>query len=369
MSLDHLLETMSKLKSSDLYISVGIEPNAKVNGRLQPLCDHKLNYDETLSLVCEAMSEDRYDEYCAKKEANFALSRDNIGRFRVSAFWQKDNPGMVLRRIEMNIPTFEELALPRILQDVTMTIRGLVLFVGATGAGKSTTQAAMLGYRNQHMDGHILTIEDPIEFVHEHNRSIITQREVGLDTDSFDIALKNSLRQAPNVILIGEIRSQETMEYALAFAETGHLCMATLHANNANQAMDRIMHLVAEEKHRQLLFDLSFNLKAVVAQQLLPRNDGEGRVAAFEILLNTPLVSDLLRKGEMHKLKDVMTRSREQGMQTFDQALFDLYQHGHINYSEALAHADSPNDLRLMIKLSGDKDLDSGMLDNVTVDI
>lgn len=249
-----------------------------------------------------------------------------------------------------------------------MTKRGLVLFVGGTGTGKSTTQAAMIGHRNRHAGGHILTIEDPVEYVHQHGQSIITQREVGIDTESFDAALKSSLRQAPDVILIGEVRSEETMGFALSFAETGHLCMATLHANNANQALDRIMHLVPESKHRQLLFDLSFNLKAIVAQQLIPTRDGRQRRGAFEILLNTPLVADLIRKGEMHKLKDVMAKSREQGMQTFDQALFDLYTQQHIGYTEALAYADSPNDLRLMIKLQGGGGLDSGMLDNVTIE-
>lgn len=249
-----------------------------------------------------------------------------------------------------------------------MAKRGLVLFVGATGAGKSTTQAAMIGYRNQHADGHILTVEDPVEFVHQHGRSLVTQREVGIDTESFDVALKSSLRQAPDVILIGEIRSQETMEFALQFAETGHLCLATLHANNANQALDRILHLVPQDKHRQFLFDLSFNLKAIVAQQLVPSMDGKRRCAAFEILLNTPLITDIIRKGEMHRLKEVMTKSTELGMQTFDQALFSLFCAGQIGYSEALAHADSANDLRLLIKLSGRERLGTGTLDNVTLD-
>lgn len=249
-----------------------------------------------------------------------------------------------------------------------MAKRGLVLFVGATGAGKSTTQAAMIGYRNQHADGHILTVEDPVEFVHQHGRCLVTQREVGIDTESFDVALKSSLRQAPDVILIGEIRSQETMEFALQFAETGHLCLATLHANNANQALDRILHLVPQDKHRQFLFDLSFNLKAIVAQQLVPSMDGKRRFAAFEVLLNTPLITDIIRKGEIHRLKEVMTKSSELGMQTFDQALFKLFCAGQIGYSEALAHADSANDLRLQIKLSGQDTLGTGMLDNVTLD-
>ncbi len=249
-----------------------------------------------------------------------------------------------------------------------MAKRGLVLFVGATGAGKSTTQAAMIGYRNQHGDGHILTVEDPVEFVHQHGRCLVTQREVGIDTESFNVALKNSMRQAPDVILIGEIRTQETMELAIQFAETGHLCLATLHANNANQALDRILHLVPQEKHRQFLFDLSFNLRAIVAQQLLPSLHGQRRVAAFEILLNTPLITDIVRKGEVHRLKEVMTKSGELGMQTFDQALFALFCAGQIGYSEALAHADSANDLRLLIKLSGREQLGAGTLDNVTLD-
>ncbi|GAA3546315.1 PilT/PilU family type 4a pilus ATPase [Zobellella aerophila] len=368
MELNSLLSAMVEQKASDLYISVGVAPTMKARGQLHRLGSEPLTEAETLGLVESTMTAEWRQRYHRQKEANFAITREGIGRFRVSAFWQQDRAGMVLRRIESSIPTFEELYLPEVLREVTLAKRGLVLFVGGTGAGKSTSLAAMIGYRNRYADGHILTIEDPVEFVHQHDRSIITQREVGIDTESFDAALKSSLRQAPDVILIGEIRSEETMGYALSFAETGHLCMATLHANNANQALDRIMHLVPESKHRQLLFDLSFNLRAIVAQQLVPSMDGSQRRGAFEILLNTPLVADVIRKGDMHRLKEIMAKSREQGMQTFDQALFDLYTQRHIGYTEALAYADSPNDLRLMIKLHGGGGLDSDLLDNITIE-
>lgn len=368
MNLDALLTELVARKGSDLFITVGTPPTLKVNGHLQSLAEAPLDKARALALVKETLSQEHFERYLHTKEANYAIHREELGRFRVSAFWQQELPGMVLRRIETRIPTFDELALPPILQEIALAKRGLVLFVGATGAGKSTTQAAMIGYRNQHVDGHILTVEDPVEFVHQHGRSLITQREVGIDTASFDVALKSSLRQAPDVILIGEIRSQETMEFALQFAETGHLCLATLHANNANQALDRILHLVPQEKHRQFLFDLSFNLRAIVAQQLLPSLDGRHRCAAFEVLLNTPLITDIVRKGEMHRLKEVMTKSTELGMQTFDQALFALFCAGQIGYSEALAHADSANDLRLLIKLSGREQLGAGTLDNVTLD-
>jgi len=352
MNMDVLLAALVEQKGSDLFITVDAPPTLKVNGRFAPptlkvngrfipLGDKPLDREAALALVKESLDQAHFEHYTRTREANCAIQRAALGRFRVSAFWQQDMPGMVLRRIETKIPTFDELMLPPILQDVVMAKRGLVLFVGATGAGKSTTQAAMIGYRNQHGEGHILTVEDPVEFVHQHDRCLVTQREVGLDTESFDTALKNSLRQAPDVILLGEIRSQETMEFAIQFAETGHLCLATLHANNANQALDRILHLVPQEKHRQFLFDLSFNLRAIVAQQLLPAVHGQRRVAAFEILLNTPLITDIIRKGEMQRLKEVMTKSSELGMQTFDQALFTLFCAGQIGYSEALAHADS----------------------------
>lgn len=368
MNLDDLLSELVERKGSDLFVTVGSPPTLKVNGHLVSLGGAALDKKGALTLVRDTLSSDHFERYIRTKEANYAIYREALGRFRVSAFWQQELPGMVVRRIETRIPTFEDLQLPKILQEVAMAKRGLVLFVGATGAGKSTTQAAMIGYRNQHADGHILTVEDPVEFVHQHGRSLVTQREVGIDTESFDVALKSSLRQAPDVILIGEIRSQETMEFALQFAETGHLCLATLHANNANQALDRILHLVPQDKHRQFLFDLSFNLKAIVAQQLVPSMDGKRRCAAFEILLNTPLITDIIRKGEMHRLKEVMTKSTELGMQTFDQALFSLFCAGQIGYSEALAHADSANDLRLLIKLSGRERLGTGTLDNVTLD-
>lgn len=368
MNMDVLLAKLVAQKGSDLFVTVGAPPTLKINGRLVPLGEVPLDSQAALSLVRESLDAEHFKHYLHVREANYAIHREELGRFRVSAFWQQDLPGMVLRRIEARIPTFEELVLPSILQEVAMAKRGLVLFVGATGAGKSTTQAAMIGYRNQHGEGHILTVEDPVEFVHQHDRCLITQREVGIDTESFDVALKNSMRQAPDVILIGEIRSQETMELAIQFAETGHLCLATLHANNANQALDRILHLVPQEKHRQFLFDLSFNLRAIVAQKLLPSLDGKRRFAAFEILLNTPLITDIIRKGEVHRLKEVMTKSTELGMQTFDQALFTLFCAGQIGYSEALAHADSANDLRLLIKLSGREQSGAGSLDNVTLD-
>ncbi|TEW54566.1 PilT/PilU family type 4a pilus ATPase [Psychromonas sp. RZ22] len=368
--LNKLLNTLDQVKASDLYISVGLPPTIKLNGRLESLSEKNLAADDIYDLLASTMDEDRMAEFKSKKEANFAIHLPDAGRFRISAFMQKDSPGMVVRRIQGNIPTFEELYLPEQLKEACMAKRGLILFVGATGAGKSTTQAAMIGFRNQHASGHILTVEDPIEFVHEHARSVITQREVGLDTDSFEEALRNSLRQAPDVIVQGEIRTRETMQYALTFAETGHLCMATLHANNANQALDRILHLVPKERHRQFLFDLSVNLKAIVAQQLIPTVDGKGSRAAFEIMFNTPTLADAIRKGDLHLLKDIMKASTEHGMQTFDQALFNLYDEGHIGYTEALAHADSSNDLRLMIKLKetgASANRSAGTLNDVTV--
>jgi twitching motility protein PilU len=372
MSLNQLLAEMSERKASDLYLSVGVPPSAKVHGHLEHLSDDKVTPDSVLAMVKSTRSEQQMADFIRDREANYAISVPGLGRFRVSAFFQREQPSMVIRRIETEIPTFEELNLPGTLKEIGMSKRGLVLFVGATGAGKSTTMACMIDYRNRNSSGHILTIEDPVEYIHKHRGCIINQREVGIDTESFDTALKNSLRQAPDVILIGEIRTQETMEFALQFAETGHLCIATLHANNANQALDRIMHLVPEEKHRQLCFDLSFNLRGIIAQQLIPTPDGKGRRGVFEILLNTPLASDLIRKNEMHKLKELMKKSQEQGMITFDQSLFNLYESGEIGYTEAIAHADSPNDLRLMIKLEGrrgNNDLGLGALDGVTVDM
>ncbi|MGL5949359.1 MAG: PilT/PilU family type 4a pilus ATPase [Aeromonas sp.] len=368
MELDDLLARLVAQKGSDLFITVGAAPTLKVDGRLAPLALPALDEAKVQALLQQALGAERYNDFLFSQEANCALHREALGRFRLSAFWQQSLPGMVIRRIETHIPTFDELNLPAVLGQIALAKRGLVLFVGATGAGKSTTQAAMIGFRNQHSSGHILTVEDPVEFVHQHGMSLITQREVGVDTPSFDLALKNSLRQAPDVILIGEIRTQETMEFALQFAETGHLCLATLHANNANQAIDRILHLLPQAKHRQFLFDLSVNLRAIVAQQLVQNNDGPGRSAAFEILLNTPLMADCIRKGEVHRLKEVMTQSGELGMQTFDQALLALFTAGKIGYSEALAHADSANDLRLLIKLTGYDELSVGSLQNVTID-
>ncbi|WP_371373880.1 PilT/PilU family type 4a pilus ATPase [Thalassotalea aquiviva] len=356
MYLHQLLKTMVERSASDLFITVKLQPSAKINGELTPIDTQVLTPETTLELVESAMTERQKKEFHQDKECNFALSLEDVGRFRISAFWQREMPGMVVRRIVTEIPDVDRMGLPSILKDLVMSKRGLLLFVGGTGTGKSTSMASLIGYRNHNARGHILTIEDPVEFVHEHDRSMITQREVGLDTESFDAALKSSLRQAPDVILIGEIRSREIMEHALSFAETGHLCIATLHANNANQAIDRIMHLVPAEQHGKLLFDLALNLRGVIAQQLVPTRDGRGRKAAIEILINSPYIAELIKKGKISEIKEVMSKSRELGMQTFDQALFDLYQSGHISYTDALHHADSPNDLRLMIKLKGNKE-------------
>lgn len=368
MRFHNYLDKMVKEDASDLFITAKLPVSAKINGELVPIDDVTLSPEDSLDLVLSAMNEKQKREFEEEKECNFAISIDGIGRFRVSAFWQRDMAGMVVRRIVTEIPDADNLGLPSVLKDVVMSKRGLVLFVGGTGTGKSTSMASLIGYRNRNSKGHILTIEDPVEFVHEHGKSMITQREVGLDTESFDAALKSSLRQAPDVILIGEIRSQEIMEHALSFAETGHLCIATLHANNANQAIDRIMHLVPAEQHGKLLFDLALNLRGIIAQQLVPTRDGNGRVAAIEILLNSPFVSELIKKGEVGSIKEVMQKSTDQGMQTFDQALFNLYQQGLINYADAIHHADSPNDLRLMIKLRSNDQGGSGSLAGVTID-
>lgn len=354
LKIDKYLQFMNDNKASDLFLTVGLEPACKLDGHLTPIEPGKLNYDQVYEFVKETMIDrpELWQQYNKDLEANFAIYRPDIGRYRVSCFWQLNNPGVVFRRIVERIPTPEELHLPPTFTKWVLEDRGLLLFVGATGAGKSTTQAAMIGHRNMNSDGHILTIEDPIEYVHHHQRSLITQREVGTDTESFDAALKSALRQAPDVILIGEIRSRETMEFALSFAETGHLVLATLHANNANQAIDRIMHLVPETSQRQMLFDLSVNLKAIIAQQLIETTTG-GRRAAFDILVNTPTVADCLQKGELYKLKEIMQKSPEAGMTTFDKSLFELYQQGIINYHNALHYADSENEVRLMIKLAG----------------
>ncbi|WP_419533791.1 PilT/PilU family type 4a pilus ATPase [Endozoicomonas sp.] len=358
MDIEKLLKLVSVKKASDLFITAGFPPSVKLDGRLMPVTKTPLTATEAKDMVLGVMDEKQRLEFELKQECNFAIAKVGIGRFRVSAFQQRNQSGMVLRRIEEKIPSFEDLKLPHILKDLTMTKRGLVILVGATGTGKSTTLAAMLGYRNENETGHIISIEDPIEFIHQHKKCIVTQREVGIDTKSYEVALKNTLRQAPDVIMIGEIRSQDTMQYALNFAETGHLCLATLHANNANQALDRILHFFPPEHHHQVWMDLSLNLKGIVAQQLIPSLDGTGRRPAIEVLLNTPLAQDMIRKGDVHALKELMKKSRELGMQTFDQALFDLYNSGEISYEEAIRHADSANDLRLMIKLGSEVDGD-----------
>ena len=349
--LDPILELMVKKKASDLFITAGRAPTIKVDGSLVELSKTPLTADQSLKIVKSVMSQRQIDEFENTKECQFAIGVKNVGRFRISAFTQRDAAGMVLRRIENNIPSTEFLNLPPVLKDLIMEKRGLVMFVGGTGTGKSTSLAALIKHRNENSSGHIITIEDPIEFQHQHLGCIITQREVGIDTESYEVALKNTLRQAPNVILIGEVRTRETMQNALTFAETGHLCLTTLHANNANQALDRILHFFPEEMHDQILMDLSLNLRGIVAQQLIKRADGNGRYPAIEILINTPLAKDYIRKGEIHKLKELMKDSREQGMQTFDQALFDLYMDAKISYNDALDSADSRNDIRLMIKL------------------
>ncbi len=346
-----LLRTMVERGGSDLFITVGMPPAAKINGLVAPMTDQSLTPAHTQVLVRSMMNDKQSAEFDRSHECNFAIGLEGVSRFRVSAFTQRGHVGMVLRTIQSKIPSFEEINMPPQLKDIAMTRRGLVIFVGATSSGKSTSLAAMIGYRNHNAADHIITIEDPIEFVHPHDRSLVTQREVGVDTESYEIALKNTLRQAPDVILIGEIRDRETMDYGIAFAETGHLCLSTLHANNTNQALDRIINFFPEDRRPQLLMDLSLNLKAVVSQRLIRTQDGKGRVPAVEIMINTPLMSDLILKGAVHEMKDLIKRSREQGMQTFDQALFDLYESGKISYPEAIRNADSMNDLRLRIKL------------------
>jgi twitching motility protein PilU len=353
MEFNQLLVLMAKKKASDLFITAGRPPCVKIDGVIRPVGSEPLTPRGAHEFVYSVMNEKQQKEFEETKECQFAIDAKGIGRFRASALVQRDATAMVLRRIESKIPTMEDLRLPPVIRDLAMTKRGMVILVGATGTGKSTTLAAMVGYRNRHSTGHIVTIEDPIEFVHDHDGCIITQREVGVDTDSFGVALKNTLRQAPDVILIGEIRTRATMEYAIVFAETGHLVLATLHANNANQALDRIINFFPEDARNQLFMDLSLNLKGIVAQQLAPRKSGKGRRAIIEVLVNTPLASDLIRKGEVHKLKELMKRSREQGMITFDQALYELYQEGEISYEDALKYADSANEVRLMIKLHG----------------
>lgn len=359
-----LLRLMVQKNGSDLFITTNFPPAIKIDGKIIPQSNQQLTHTHTSELARVIMSDRQAQEFEATKECNFAISPPGIGRFRANAFIQQGQVGLVLRTIPQKIPTFDSLGLPPVLKDITMSKRGLVIFVGGTGTGKTTSLAAMVDYRNEKSFGHIITIEDPIEFVHAHKNCIVTQREVGIDTDSWEPALKNTLRQAPDVILMGEIRDRETMDYAIAFAETGHLCLATLHANSANQAIDRIVNFFPEERRHQLLMDLSLNLRALISQRLLPMCDRKGRVPAVEVMLNSPLISDLIFKGEIPGIKEVMKRSAELGMQTFDQSLFDLYEKGLITYEDALRNADSMNDLRLQIKLKsrrGDKDVLSGI--------
>ncbi|MEF8719388.1 MAG: PilT/PilU family type 4a pilus ATPase [Candidatus Accumulibacter necessarius] len=363
--MHELLRLMMQKNGSDLFITANFPPAIKIDGKVMPVSNQTLLPQHSAELARSIMNDRQASEFEATKECNFAISPPGIGRFRVNALVQQGRVAVVCRTINLVVPTLDELSLPPVLKDIAMTLRGLVIFVGGTGTGKTTSLAALVDHRNRNSQGHIITIEDPIEFVHEHKKSIVTQREIGVDTDNWEIALKNTLRQAPNVIMMGEIRDRKTMDYAIAFAETGHLCLATLHANSSNQAIDRIINFFPEERRHQLLMDLSLNLRALVSQRLLAKKDGKGRVPAIEILLNSPLISDLIFKGQVTEIKDVMRRSRELGMQTFDQALFDLYEDGQITYADALRNADSLNDLRLQIKLHGkeskDRDLTAGL--------
>ena len=352
----NLLKKMVEKDGSDLFLTTGFPPAIKVDGQIHKATDTDLTAAQSAMMVRSIMNDKQVKEFDATKECNFAISPQGIGRFRVSAFIQQGLVGAVLRTITTEIPTLNELDLPPILKDVVMNKRGLVIVVGGTGSGKSTSLAAMIGHRNENSKGHIISIEDPIEYVHPHRGCVITQREVGVDTDSWHAALKNTLRQAPDVILIGEIRDRETMEYGIQFAETGHLCLATLHANSANQALDRIINFFPEERRQQLLMDLSLNTKAIVSQRLIPREGGVGRIAAMEILLNTPLIADLIFKGAVSHIKEIMAKSTRLGMQTFDQALFTLYEDAVISYEEAMRNADSKNELRLRVKLESKRD-------------
>jgi twitching motility protein PilU len=348
-----LLKLLVEKKGSDLFITVGFPPAMKAQGKMQPMSKTALTPEDTKALCYAIMNDRQLKEYAATKECNFAIAPAGIGRFRANAFIQQSFCGMVMRVIETEVPNFDKLKLPEVLKEVVMSKNGLIIMVGGTGSGKSTSLAAMIDYRNQNSYGHIITIEDPIEYVHPHKNCIIMQRELGVDTDDWEIALKNALRQAPDVILLGEIRDRKTMEFGIAFAETGHLAMATLHANNSNQALDRIINFFPEERRTQLLMDLSLSLRAIISQRLVKTPDGKGRHAAIEIMLNSPLISELILKGEVHEIKSIMAKSRELGMQTFDQALFDLQQANKISYEEALRNADSINELRLKIKLEG----------------
>jgi twitching motility protein PilU len=358
----NLLRKMVEREGSDLFLTAGFPPAIKVDGTIHKATDTPLSPDQAAMMVRSIMNDKQIKEFDATKECNFAIAPQGIGRFRVSAFIQQGMVGAVLRTITTEIPTLDDLELPPILKDVVMNKRGLCIVVGGTGSGKSTTLAAMIGHRNEHSRGHIVSIEDPVEYVHPHGGCVITQREVGVDTESWHAALKNTLRQAPDVILIGEIRDRETMEYGIQFAETGHLCLATLHANSANQALDRIINFFPEERRQQLLMDLSLNTKAFISQRLIPREGGIGRIAAMEIMLNTPLIADLIFKGEVGQIKEIMGKSTRLGMQTFDQALFDLYEDSAISYEEAMRNADSKNELRLRIKLQSKRD--SSIADN-----
>jgi len=353
--VNDLLRLMVGRNGSDLFLTADFPPAIKVDGKITKVSPQPLTGQHTVALARAVMNDKQAAEFERTKECNFAISPQGVGRFRVNAFLQQGQIGLVFRTIPRELPTIDGLGLPTVLKDVAMTKRGLCIFVGATGSGKSTSLAAMVDWRNENSYGHIITVEDPVEFVHPHKNCIITQRELGIDTDSWEAALKNTLRQAPDVILMGEIRDRETMEHAVAFAETGHLCLATLHANSANQALDRIINFFPEERRQQLLMDLSLNLKGLVSQRLLPRESGRGRIAAVEIMLNTPLVSDLIFKGEIAEIKELMKRSREHGMQTFDQSLFQLYEDHHVTYDDALRNADSVNDLRLQIKLQSQR--------------
>lgn len=350
--VNDLLKLMITRKASDLFITAGFPPAMKIDGKLTPVSSQTLNTQQTAEIARTVMNDKQAQEFKETLECNFAISMPSVGRFRVNAFIQRSAVGLVFRVINTNIPKFDDLKLPPILKDVVMAKRGLIIFVGGTGSGKSTSMAAMLGHRNESSYGHIITIEDPVEFIHGHKNCIVTQREVGVDTESWHAALKNTLRQAPDVIMIGEIRDRETMDYAIAFSETGHLCLATLHANSTNQALDRIINFFPEERRQQLLMDLSLNLRCVASQRLIPKLDSTGRVAAVEVLLHSPLISDLIYKGDVHAIKEIMAKSRELGMQTFDQALFDLFESGQISYDDALRNADSVNDLRLKFKLN-----------------
>jgi twitching motility protein PilU len=360
-----LLRMMLAKNASDLFITSGFPPALKVDGKVTPVTNQSLTNQQCKEIARSIMNDKQAAEFDASKECNFAIGLPNVARFRVNAFIQRGSTGLVFRTITTKIPKLEDLGLPDVLKEIAMTKRGLVIFVGATGSGKSTSLAAMVGYRNENSYGHIITIEDPIEFVHDHKNCIVTQREVGVDTENWFAALKNTLRQAPDVILIGEIRDRETMDYAIAFAETGHLCLATLHANSTNQALDRIINFFPEERRQQLLMDLSLNAKAFISQRLIPKKDSKGRVPAVEVMLNSPLISDLIFKGDVHEIKEIMAKSRELGMQTFDQALFDLHEADLITYEDALRNADSVNDIRLKIKLEGkeskDRDLSAGL--------